>query len=118
MPLQPGLQKWLLVRTNVDAAVNLLERQLQFAFRCRNLVLGKELLYFVALGHITKNAGGLYQRSFRIIAKLGFYLGPVLPDKVPGELAPSGILHYRSDHLWCVLRTHSRRNCKIKRARQ
>src|ERR1700683_4063822 len=116
--LEPGLQKWLLVRANVDANVNLFEGQLQFALGCRNFVFREELLHFITLGRITKDTGGLHQRSVGIIAELSFYISPMLPDKIPSDLVPGGICHYRTDHLWRILRTHHGRDGEIKSTRQ
>src|ERR1700689_3296142 len=118
MLLKPRLQKWLLVCTNLDANVNLFEGQFQLALGCRNFVFREELLHFITLGRITKDAGVLHQRSVGIIAELSFYISPMLPDKIPSDLVPSGICHYRTDHLWRILRTHHGRDCEIESTHQ
>src|ERR1700683_1937963 len=118
MLLKPRLQKWLLGCTCVDASLNLFEGRLQLAGVWRNFVFREELLHFITLGRITKDAGVLHQRSVGIIAELSFYISPMLPDKIPSDLAPGGIYHYRTDHLWRILRTHHGRDCEIESTHQ
>src|ERR1700683_1479207 len=118
MPLKPRLQKRLLVRPHVDTNADLFKRQLQLALGCWNFVFREELLHFITLGRITKDAGGLHQRSVGIIAELSFYISPMLPDKIPSDLVPGGICHYRADHSGRILRTHHGRDGEIKSTRQ
>src|SRR6202167_1432184 len=118
MLLKPRLQKWLLVCTHVDANVNLFEGQFQLALGCRNFVFREELLHFIMLGRITKDARVMHQRSVGIIAELSFYISPMLPDKIPSDLAPGGICHYRTDYLWRILRTRHGRDCEIESTHQ
>src|SRR5580704_7695569 len=115
---KPRLQERLLMRANVDANVDLFQRQFQLALGRRNPVLGEELSYFITPACIAEDAGVLYHGSIGIVAEFSFDLGPVLADEIPSNLAPSGVFHHRTDHLGRILRPHDGGDCEIKSARQ
>ena len=108
LPLQPGSQVRPLLRLQVYAIADELQRLLQRALRGRNGVLREEVLHLLFVCGIAEISRAIHHRPGGEVGELGRDLRPVLADEVPGLVASIRIIHQPANYVGRVLGAHLR----------